>query len=67
MAWIDPRTWFDGQVVTSTDLNDMRDAFDFLGRLHDHSGDAGDGDSGAVIGHTIFSAQIFDGHRTDSR
>lgn len=43
MAWVVPRTWVAGELVTAALMNQLRDALAFLGDVHDHSGDAGDG------------------------
>lgn len=64
--WTTPRTWVDGEVETTTIFNTaIRDNIDFLGRTHDHSGDAGDGAD--LVGDSVLAAQVYDGHRTDAR
>ncbi len=60
-AWTTPRTWIVSEVPTAALFNThVRDNFDFLGDVHDHSGDAGDG--GALGQGHVIAIQSFGAH-----
>lgn len=57
-VWTAPRTWVVGEVPTAALMNlHVRDNLLFLGATHDHSGDAGDGQT-LGVGH-VLAVQVF--------
>ena len=56
MAWVTPRTWVTGEVVTAALMNQLRDSLNAIS-LHVHGGAAGDGDD-QLVG--IDSVNLYD-------